>query len=101
MNEEVKILIVKNFSHFSKRNSLGLWELELLREAGVRIISISDSIDYPKYDDWLQIQFKFLLNEQPVTDSSKKVKVVLRRIKVKVTGYVLFHTDMLLPISKS
>ena len=79
MSGEVKILIVKDFSRFSRRNSLGLYELELLRDAGVRIISISDAIDFPTHDEWLQIQFRFLLNEQPVTDASKKVKAVINK----------------------
>ena len=57
LNGEVKILIVKDFSRFSRRNSKGLVELEDLRDAGVRIISIGDTIDYPTYDDWMAIQF--------------------------------------------
>ena len=79
MSGEVRILIVKDFSRFSRRNSLGLWELEQLRDAGVRIISITDAIDFPSGDDWLQIQLKFLLNEQPVTDASKKVRAVIKK----------------------
>lgn len=71
------ILIIKDFSRFSRRNSKGLVELEDLRDAGVRIISISDGIDYPTYDDWNNIQVRFLLNEMPVTDASKKVKKVV------------------------
>lgn len=63
-NGEAKILLVKDFSRFARRNSLGLYELELLRDAGVRIISITDAIDFPTHDDWLQIQLRFLLNEQ-------------------------------------
>lgn len=41
------IVIVKDFSRFSRRNSLGLYELEVLRDEGVRIISIGDGVDYP------------------------------------------------------
>jgi DNA invertase Pin-like site-specific DNA recombinase len=78
---EGKILIVKDFSRFSRRNSKGLVELEDLRDAGVRIISISDSIDYPTFDDWMTIQFRFLINEMPVTDTSKKVKGVIQRMQ--------------------
>ena len=59
---ESQILIIKDFSRFSRRNSLGLLELETLRDAGVRIISINDGIDYPTKDDWMLIQFKFLMN---------------------------------------
>ncbi len=73
------ILIVKDFSRFSRRNSRGLVELEDLRDAGVRIISIGDGIDFPNDDDWLKIQFQFLINEMPVTDTSKKVRSVIRR----------------------
>lgn len=83
MSGEVKILIIKDFSRFSRRNSLGLYELELLRDAGVRIISITDAIDFPKGDEWLQIQLKFLLNEQPVTDASKKVRAVIKKSQGK------------------
>lgn len=73
------ILIVKDFSRFSRRNSRGLVELEDLRDAGARIISIGDGIDFPSEDDWLKIQFQFLINEMPVTDTSKKVKSVIKR----------------------
>ena len=73
------ILIVKDFSRFSRRNSRGLVELEDLRDAGVRIISIGDNIDFPNDDDWLKIQFQFLINEMPVTDTSKKVRNVIKR----------------------
>ena len=68
MSGECTILVVKDFSRFSRRNSLGLLELETLRDAGIRIISIGDGIDYPTKDDWMLIQFKFLMNEMPVTD---------------------------------
>lgn len=79
MGRRYDILVVKDFSRFSRRNSRGLVELEDLRDAGVRIISIGDSIDYPTYDDWTAIQFRFLVNEMPVTDASKKVKSVIKR----------------------
>ena len=75
---ESQILIIKDFSRFSRRNSLGLLELETLRDAGVRIISINDGIDYPTKDDWMLIQFKFLMNEMPVTDTSKKIKAIIQ-----------------------
>ena len=54
-------------------------ELEDLRDAGVRIISIGDGIDFPNDDDWLKIQFQFLVNEMPVTDTSRKVRSVVKR----------------------
>ena len=76
------ILLIKDFSRFSQRNSRGLVELEDLRDAGVRIISIGDGIDFPNDDDWLKIQFQFLINEMPVTDTSEKVRNVIRRRQV-------------------
>ena len=79
MGNKYDILIVKDFSRFSRRNSRGLVELEDLRDAGVRIISIGDNIDFPNDDDWLKIQFQFLINEMPMTDTSKKVRSVVRR----------------------
>lgn len=79
MAHRYDILLIKDFSRFSRRNSRGLVELEDLRDAGVRIISIGDGIDFPNDDDWLKIQFQFLINEMPVTDTSKKVRNVIRR----------------------
>ena len=87
------ILIIKDFSRFSRRTSRGLVELEDLRDAGVRIISIGDGIDFPTSDDWMAIQFRFLVNEMPVTDTSKKVKAVINN-RQKASGYVLFPTAM-------
>lgn len=99
MDGSYPILVVKDFSRFSRRNSRGLVELEDLRDAGVRIISIGDSIDYPTYDDWTAIQFRFLVNEMPVTDASKKVKSVISRrqeegrwICAVPYGYVITNT---------
>ena len=79
VSRQYDILVIKDFSRFSRRNSRGLVELEDLRDAGVRIISIGDGIDFPNDDDWLKIQFQFLINEMPVTDTSKKVRNVIRR----------------------
>ncbi|MBD5083678.1 MAG: recombinase family protein [Clostridiales bacterium] len=73
------ILIIKDFSRFSRRNGRGLVELEDLRDAGVRIISIGENVDFPNDDDWVKIQIYFMLNEMPVTDTSKKVKSVIKR----------------------
>lgn len=99
MDGSYPILVVKDFSRFSRRNSRGLVELEDLRDAGVRIISIGDSIDYPTYDDWTAIQFRFLVNEMPVTDASKKVRSVISRrqeegrwICAVPYGYVITNT---------
>ena len=78
MNGYYDILIVKDFSRFSRRNSKGLGELEDLRDAGARIISIGDGIDYPTNDEWHNIQIRFLFNEMPVTDTSKKVRNVIK-----------------------
>ena len=77
-NKEYDILIIKDFSRFSRRTSRGLVELEDLRDAGMRIISIGDGIDFPTSDEWMAIQFRFLVNEMPVTDTSKKVKAVIK-----------------------
>ena len=79
MTGQYDILIIKDLSRFSRRNSRGLVELEDLRDAGVRIVAIGDSIDYPTHDDWTNIRLRFLLNEMPVTDSSQKVKSVISR----------------------
>ena len=99
MKGTAKTLIVKDFSRFSRRNSLGLLELETLRDAGIRIISIGDSIDYPTRDDWMLIQFKFLMNEFPVTDTSKKIKAIIKNRQKNGTwicnvpyGYRLINT---------
>lgn len=74
---EYDTLIIKDLSRFSRRNGEGLVELEHLRDSGVRIIAINDSVDYPVHDDWTLIQFKFLMNEMPVTDTSKKVRKII------------------------
>ena len=79
MQHKYDILIIKDFSRFSRRNSRGLVELEDLRDAGVRIISIGDGVDFTNDDDWLKIQFQFLVNEMPVTDTSRKVRSVVKR----------------------
>ena len=46
MSHKYDILIIKDFSRFSRRNSRGLVELEDLRDAGVRIISIGDGMTF-------------------------------------------------------
>ena len=79
MGHQKDILIIKDFSRFSRRNGRGLVELEDLRDAGVRIISVGENVDFPNDDDWLKIQFYFMINEMPVTDTSKKVKAVIKR----------------------
>lgn len=96
---EYDILIIKDFSRFSRRTSRGLVELEDLRDAGMRIISIGDGIDFPTSDEWMAIQFRFLVNEMPVTDTSKKVKAVINNrqkegkwICAVPYGYVMTNT---------
>ena len=96
------ILIVKDFSRFSRRTSRGLVELEDLRDAHMRIISIGDGIDFPTSDDWTAIQFRFLINEMPVTDTSKKVKAVIRHrqeegkwICAVPYGYIMTNSKMM------
>jgi DNA invertase Pin-like site-specific DNA recombinase len=79
ISHQYDILIIKDFSRFSRRNGRGLVELEDLRDAGVRIISVGENIDYPTNDDWLQIQLHFFLNEMPVTETSKKIKNVINQ----------------------
>ena len=79
MRHQYDILIIKDFSRFSRRNGRGLVELEDLRDAGVRIISIGDGVDFPSCDDWLKIQLHFFVNEMPITETSKKVKNVIKR----------------------
>ena len=79
MSHKYDILIIKDFSRFSRRNSRGLVELEDLRDEGVRIVSIGDGIDFPNDDEWVKIQLQFLINEIPVTDTSKKVRNVIKR----------------------
>ena len=65
----------------TRRKSLELMQaaIDFALDAGVRIIAIGDSIDYPTHDDWTNIRLRFLLNEMPVTDSSQKVKSVIQR----------------------
>ena len=76
--QKYDILIVKDLSRFSRRTGKGLSEFEDLAEAGIRIISISESIDYPiKKDDWMKIKLYFFVNEMPVTDASEKVSRVI------------------------
>ncbi|MBQ9534732.1 MAG: recombinase family protein, partial [Clostridia bacterium] len=98
LDHKIDILIIKDFSRFSRRNSRGLVELEDLRDYGVRIISIGDGIDFPNDDDWLKIQFQFLINEMPVTDTSKKVRAVVNRrqqdgkwLCAAPYGYIINH----------
>ena len=99
LNGTYDMLIVKDLSRFSRRNSKGLAEIEDLKEAGLRIIAIGDGVDYPTYDDWMKIQMHFFINEMPVTETSKKVKNVVKRrqqdgkwICAVPYGYVLTDT---------
>jgi len=102
---EYDILIFKDFSRFSRRNSEGLFELEKLKDAGQRVISILDYVDFKdlKAEDWLNIQFKFLMNEQPVRQSSQKVKATVenrqedgRWVCNVPYGYVMIDTKKMI-----
>ncbi len=100
MNHKYDILIIKDFSRFSRRNGRGLVELEDLRDAGVRIISIGDNVDFPNDDEWVRIQLHFFMNEMPVTDASRKVKAVVQRrqeegkwLCAAPYGYILVNKD--------
>ena len=77
MSGYYKILIVKDLSRFSRNNGRGLVELEDLRDAKVRIISIGDNIDFPDRDEWDKIKMLFFINEFPVTTTSSRVKNVI------------------------
>ena len=77
LSKQYDVMIVKDFSRFARRNSLGLGELEIFRDAGIRLISIADNTDFPEKQDWMTIQFRFLMNEMPVTETSKKVRSIV------------------------
>lgn len=79
LSHKYDILIVKDFSRFSRRTSQGLMELEKFRDEGVRIISIGDTVDFPNNNDWFKISIHFIMNEMPVTETSRKVKNVIER----------------------
>ena len=79
LSHKYDILIVKDFSRFSRRTSQGLMELENFRDEGVRIISIGDTVDFPNNNDWFKISIHFIMNEMPVTETSRKVKNVIER----------------------
>ena len=103
MQHQYDILIIKDLSRFARRNGRGLVEFEDLRDAGLRIISISDGIDIPTRDDWFKIQFHFMYNEMPVTESSKKVCAVIANRQKKGEwicsvpyGYVMTNTKRML-----
>ena len=80
-HNDYDILMVKDLSRFSRRNSRGLVEIEDLRDIGIRIIAIGDNVDFPTNDDWFRIQIYFIMNEIPVTDTSKKVRSVIKRLQ--------------------
>ena len=105
MSKYYDILIIKDLSRLSRRNSEGLLEVEKLRDAGVRLIAESDGIDYSMEhpDQWQLIQFKFMMNETPVTDASKKVKRVIESRQEKGEwvcavpyGYVITNTKSMI-----
>ncbi|HIS51497.1 MAG TPA: recombinase family protein [Candidatus Onthomonas avicola] len=65
LDHRFDILLIKDFSRFSRRNIRSLMELDELRDAGVRIISVDEGVDFSTADDWCGIQFRFLLEEMP------------------------------------
>ena len=77
---EYDILIVKDLSRFARRTGKGLAEFEDLAEHNIRVIAIDDNVDYSQDkinpDDFLT-KLRFLLNEMPVTDTSRKVSNVI------------------------
>ena len=88
LSGEYQVLIVKDFSRFSRRNSLGLFELETLRDAHVRIISVGDAIDYPTKDEWMLIQFKFLMMSSPSPTPAARSSRSLPTVKRRANGSV-------------
>ena len=108
MNGDYNILIIKDFSRFSRRNGEGLVELEKLKDAGVRIIAITDNVDFHRGEDgndtqWCGIQIRFFINEMPVTDASRKVKSVINSRQQKGEwvcavpyGYVITNTKSMI-----
>ena len=97
MSHQYDILIVKDFSRFSWRNSRGLVELEDLRDAGVRIISIGDNIDFPNDDEWLKIQFQFLINKC----QEEEEQIVIENHHQTIIGYRTFATTRALREKRS
>lgn len=63
MRGEIQILIIKDFSCFSRRNSKGLVELEDLRDAGGQIISIKTTLTIRPTTTGRPSSFVFLINE--------------------------------------
>ncbi len=61
------------------------------------IVSIGDNIDFPNNGDWLKIQFRFLITEMSVTDTSKKAKSVIKAPAVgrqmAVRGALRLYTE--------
>jgi DNA invertase Pin-like site-specific DNA recombinase len=81
---EYQIMIVKDLSRFSRRLTHGLGELEELVEAGIRIIAISDGVDIRSFADYnMLLQIRFMLNENAVTETSKKVRDIIRNRQSK------------------
>ncbi len=47
-------------------------------EEEIRKPHITSGIDFPNDDDGVKIQFQFLVNEMPVTYTSKKVRTIIK-----------------------
>lgn len=95
-----KILIVKDFSRFSRRTSKGLGELEDYRDNGIRIISIMDSVDFPADDKWEMIAMRFIMNEMPARTLQRKCVLLSISDRKPGSGFVPSLTDMLSPMPK-
>ena len=65
MAHKYDILLVKDFSRFSRRNSRGLVELEDLRDAGVRIISNNELTGEAYQREMGLVLQRFLLGALP------------------------------------
>ena len=78
-NKEFDTLIVKDLSRFSRSVVRGMAEMEEMVEHGIRIIAINDNIDTDKGSngEWMNIPFRFIMNESPVRETSRKVKGVI------------------------
>ena len=91
---EYDILIIKDFSRFSRRNSKGLVELEDLRDAGMRIISIGDNIDYPMTTG-RQFSSAFLSMKCLLPIRPKRSNRSSNAVRRRASGYALCPTATL------
>lgn len=72
------ILLVKDYSRFSRNDIEATQEMQALSDAGIELISISDGIiDTSSYNGWLLMKLKSIFNEMPVRETSSKVRQVV------------------------